>query len=93
MAPFGLIAILARIGTRCYIVQALVRRAGELIFFSIVSKTLGTKLVLANLVCLPMLTGILVEGVVFYIALCVVLFQIGLVLFAAIACVHYDLIW
>ena len=67
MSPVGLIAILAGVWTRHDIVQSLVCRADELIFFGIIRKMVGTILVFEGFFYLSKLTGIMVEGVVFEI--------------------------
>ena len=92
MSPVGLIAILAGVWTRHDIVQSLVRRADELIFFGIIRKMVGTILVFEGFIYLSKHTGIMVEGVVFEIVLYMVLLQIGIILFAAIGGIRYNLV-
>ena len=66
-------------------------RTDEFIFLWVILKVLGSELVFANELGLAKVVGILIESVVLEEIAQGMLFQVGIVLFTAIACVGHNI--
>ena len=89
MASLTFIAIVGGFVRWCTEMQAFVGWADELIALGVITKMFRTKLVFTNDFRIAVMVGILVEGVVFEIVLHLVLFQVGIVFFAAVSRIRH----
>jgi len=78
---------------RAAIGQALVGRANELVFFGIIGQVLRAEDSFADQFGFVVLLLFAMEGIVFDIIAQLVVFNIGIILFAAIASIGRDVLW
>jgi len=85
------IAVISGVAGLAFKVQTLVGRADEFVFLLIVGEVLGQELAFADQFGFAEVMSILVKGVVLEVIAQLLFFEVGVVLFTAIACITDDI--